>query len=205
MGAVSGSAIPWKRILGFFALMTVVYVTLMAPWPGLREAYATVVRGGCQVLMGSFGSQGYAVFGPSPSRDPESMSITLGRKGSRATTSGSIGTRYQAYVPMVLVVAMVLATPLPWRRRALALLWGLILVSLFVAFRIWLQLVVVFETTPGLTLWKLGPSWIWLLSLMDETLGTSTLSTYAIAAFIWLLVTFRSGDWERILGAPSRG
>lgn len=196
---------PVKRFAGFLVPMLALYALFMAPWPGVREAYAGASRVACQALLGSFGGRGQVFFRPSLRHEPGSMSVTLRRKGSRASTTGSIGTRYQGYVPTVLVISLVLATPLPWRRRWLALLWGLLLVNVFVLFRIALQILVVFETTPGLALYELGPFWIRFLSLVDEVVGTSTASSYIAAAVIWILVCFRRGDWELLMETPRQG
>lgn len=89
----------------------------------------------------------------------------------------------------VLLVALIVATPISWQRRAYAMIWGCLAVQGFilltVAFSIW-------NESRYVELMKLSPFWQDLADNIQNAL-LSQLSL-AVPALIWVLVTFRRGD-----------
>ncbi len=61
------AALTSTRLLLLFLLRFVfIFGTLVAPWPGLEEAYGQAVRRSGQMIFGSVGSKGLARFRPNP-------------------------------------------------------------------------------------------------------------------------------------------
>lgn len=124
-----------RQIAGFLVRFALLYAVSMAPWPGLAEAYGRFYRAAVQIAIAS--------------ADPE-RSVVVARAGhsARADAGAALDThiltrvpgrpldsqeqvlewvrssRYTGYVPLALTLTPILATPLPWRRRAAALCWG---------------------------------------------------------------------------------
>lgn len=197
---------PLKRVSGFFFLCLILYGILMAPWLGLSKRYVTLFcRGGNLVIAPySFGGRGSVHFEPMPTpdgnRDVYVRMVKHGGRRIRGTldiNSGLVG-----YRPLAFLVALVLATPIALKRRAWALLGGLVLVNLFVALRMWLKLYAGFSG-PGpfnvITLGEFGTTALQWAVLM---LYRAPEMNYIIPAFIWLLVSFRRGDLHGVL-APN--
>ena len=61
------------------------------------------------------------------------------------------------YRPTAFVLALVLATPIPWPRRLRAFLWALLAINAYVALRLVLTLLMGFSEEGTVTLFSLGP------------------------------------------------
>ena len=193
---------PAKRIGGFFVRFLVVYVVLMAPWPGLADAWGTLFRAAAQAAFGAFGDGGAVSFRPLPAvQDRKDTEMLLrNQRFPRAVGRTPMSSRNMAYVPTAFLVALVLATPIPWRRRAGALLFGLVLVSGFAALRLALRLLDVFSEGNVLSVFDFSPFWKGILGGAVKVLVAAPAATYIIPTFIWILVTFRRGDAPALLG-----
>ena len=100
------------------------------------------------------------------------------------------------YLAMVEVIALILATPIPWLRRCKALAWGMLLVHAFIWLRIEITLLHWFSGDSPLALYKPGPFWSKLLASVFELISVSPTSTFVVPIFIWILVSFRKSDFE---------
>lgn len=195
------------KFLLYFAL---VFALLAAPWPGWKKTYAQGLRGFGQALFGSLGSKAVVRFRANPEPHPELDSVIyIGNKdqldsaGRGKAANLTFNSRYIGFFPTALTVALILATPIPWRRRGWALLWGLLGIHAFIAALFGIMILAVLGSNPWLELVKPGAVWarpaIWLHDLFATYLG----ARFAVAVLIWFAVSFRKGDWQTILGRPS--
>jgi hypothetical protein len=203
----------WRiwSIAGFTARFALAYGLLMAPWPGWVEAYGEIYCSAARFLFDSTNPDRNIQirhFVPQPgTRAAEAIQDTAVRLEIRGARIGlqevpPFGTarssRYTGYVPTAFAIALVVATPISWRRRAWSLGWAVLLASGFSALMlaIWIQ---------GWFYWQ---ECIWLASfsaryasrarMIGSLMETTTwVGPYYIApVFIWVLVTFRRADLE---------
>lgn len=203
-----------KPIVGFCVRFLIVFVLLMAPWPGVAAWYGEAFRLGNQIAFPSFGSTRVVRFLDLHSLQPgdippgvEAPSATHvldtlvelrsrddpGHLGYLRTGSWQMG-----YRPTAFLIALVLATPLPWKRRGRALAWGLLVINLFVLARVGLTLLMGFSGESGVALIALSP---WMRSGLEFVANFIVLEfegDLIIPAVIWFVVTFRRGDWETL-------
>ena len=184
-------------VLGFVVRAMIVYGVLVAPWPGLREGYANGFRFAAGMAFGHFGRDGLVSFHPLSGNDSGmDTQIRLGKRGEPYIGPIKHNTRIADYLPTSCVIALVIATPIPWSRRWKALLWGLVCVHAFIALRMTLNLVRWYCEDRVWSLYDVGPFthkvliWTWEL-----VIGTPTAS-FVAPFFIWLIVTFLRSDWE---------
>ncbi len=197
--------LPLKRISGVALRCMVYYGLLVAPWPGVMDGYRAFFRAGGNFLFHSFGSAGSVSFEAIPSHD-HAKDTTLVLTKQTVTPSGPRTVRgemdikcvYIGYRPTAFLVALVLAAPVPWPRRLWALMWGLVLVNAFVAFRVTLQLLDAFSGPNLLALFSLGRSWKITLKILVLIFFRAPEMHYIVPAFIWIMVTFRRGDLRRL-------
>jgi len=116
--------------------------------------------------------------------------------GSFDTAATDINTRYLGYIPTILILSLVLASPVPWKRKIMALLVGLILVMLLVLFKQWISLLWLCETNPWLSLTHFGPTGKKLLTFANKVFCESSSTVLYFVVGIWLLVTFRLDDFK---------
>lgn len=198
---------PLKRVSGFFFLCLILYGILMAPWLGLSKRYATIFCHGGNLLFArySFGGGGSVFFEPMPTPDGDRDVYLrmVKRHGRRVRGTLDINSGLVGYRPLAFLVALVLATPITLKRRAWALLGGLILVNLFVALRMWLKLYAGFSSPGPLNVITLGEFSKTALQWAALMLYRAPEMNYIVPAFIWLLVSFRRGDLRGVLAPPA--
>lgn len=196
--------LPLRRISWFFVLCLVFYGLLIAPWPPLMDGYRAFFRAGGNLVFHRFGSAGSVEFKPISSRDHAkdvTLRLTKHRVGSLERDITSV---YAGYRPTAFLIALVLATPIPWSRRPWALLWGLILVNAFVTFRIGILLLNDFTNPNPLALFTLSHTLKSGLKFLVLLFFRAPEMHYIVPAFIWLLVTFRRGDLKTLLAKRER-
>jgi hypothetical protein len=193
---------PRNLILRSFALLVGTYILLIVPWPGVARAYLASVNAVGGRLLGDFGAEGGVVFRSHPTK-PWTSVQTLYKRSAKVSIAAerNYDTR-QDYLATALVVALILATPLPRRRKAIALVLGLLLINAFVVWRIWIGLVDVFSENQ-LALIQLAPFWKETVRLAVQIFVGSIESSFIVPVFIWILVTFRRGDLERWRISPA--
>ncbi|MHC4092767.1 MAG: hypothetical protein ACYSVY_21255 [Planctomycetota bacterium] len=191
---------PLRRIGRFLALVLVFYAVLMVPWPGLAGAYATVFRAAGELLFGSIGSQGWASLEPmvaDEGTEDTAINLTHARVPGRAGQI-TISSRYTGYVPTAAVVALVLATPLDWRRKGRALLWSLVLVHVFIALRLGLPIYRGFCLDDEFRQFALSPLQLKVLEQTIAALLRAPASLFVVPIFIWIAATFRRKDLKAL-------
>lgn len=193
-----------KRVIVHFGLFVLVYGLLMVPWPGLQSAYAKFYRAGAAFLFGRVGAKGIVRFVPAndPYYDTNIVFYNrdVVRKDGRMITDIQVPhpTRYAGYMHTALLVALIGATPVSWRRKGWALLWGMILLYGFIILKV--ALLVINPYTMGmLTQYQLSPFWERVLYIVTIVFVTNLTTGWVVTVFIWILVSFRREDWSRIL------
>lgn len=204
-----------KGIPGFIVRL-LVFFGLLAWFPGpqlLRGAYLTFCRYGAGVLFdtripagASFQtlSKRFAVrFQPDTTRDKTKDIDALLVIPRRGFIRPNFDVWSGGYLPFAEVIALVLATPIPWRRRWKALVWGAIGANAFLVWRIFLVLVVA-VTIPQLGVFPdLAPVWRKTIQVVhDVTMALQT--SWVVPILIWIIVTIRRRDllaaWNHFSG-----
>jgi hypothetical protein len=93
------------------------------------------------------------------------------------------------WVPTALVLSLIAATRFTMKRRFSALVWGFLLINLYVAFC--LRVYLWDETADLFNAGNLARS---VSGALSYTLVTQLGAGFAMAVVIWLAVTFRAGD-----------
>ena len=194
---------PRRLIAGFFLRLVLAYAALMSAWPILKAPYAAYHRALGNLCFASFGSHAAVHFEPAAGNDPvrDTLIHIRDRQISAVEIALPISARYTAYMPTAFTICLILATPLPARRRLAALLIGLVLVHLFIL--AWLALSLLDEmSNPA------APLRIFALTGVDKSIlrfivtnvVESVIATaYVAPIFIWIVSAFRRRDREWLI------
>lgn len=182
-----------SSVLRFFAAFVVIFIVLMLPWPGL--AYMAVFRTVGTWCFSRDADQREVSFLKSPDKSATFYRIEIANRarlnpdGSGLVRNVDFDVRGFGWKPMALLIALVLASPLPWKRRLVALCWGLFWVQMVVmgllAFVIW-------NESSEIGLVTMSPFWKAIANEWQHAF--IALFSLAAPVVVWLLVTFRSGD-----------
>lgn len=208
---------PSKLIRAFFLLL-VYSAVLLAPWPGVGQAYGWCFRslGNTAFFWFGFWPDGNVSFldlnsptlrddidrvspgplpktfrPPSPTTSKDTLMVLRNRNVATFTQLRT-SSRILGYWPAALMVALTLATPLSWKKRGWALLWGLLFVHVFVVFRLSLTLAANgFALDKPYALFSPSPFWMDALNRCEQVAVENPTVSFMVPAMIWFLVAFR--------------
>jgi len=190
---------PALRFVVCFALW---YAALLFSWPIIGQAYCATFRAVGTLVYGSNDRSKEISFEAFPqgfhshyTRVVIVNPAKMNPDGSGPVRNLDLDTRAFGWMPMVLLLALILATSLPWKRRRRALLWGVLCQQTFVILAL------------GFCIWN-DSSEIGLVSLSAAgkevaMAAKSMLAGQLILAtpvLIWILAMFRKEDFQRLLG-----
>ena len=190
----------WSFVLRF----AFIYGLFIIPWPGWSAAYS-----------GAFDAVGNVVFAHDSGarfvhfetfRQTRGLAsidtrIVLGNRDQADSTGKGpaqmlgFDTRSICLMPTALTVALILATPIPWPRRLLALAGGLVLIHLFILFTVWVYL---WNESTKVDLVSLSLFWKQIADGLEYTFVTQMGISFTAPVLIWIAVTFRWTERPKI-------
>lgn len=206
-----------RRVGGFFVRFLLLFVMAVLPWPGLNDAYGGAFRAGANLLFESFGSDRTIRFlppGPLKRTDlPRDFTLPATNEvvdtrielGSRANPQqvvySQIGSRHVGYIPSAFLLALILATSVPWRQRLNAVLLGLVALNVYVAFRVAVSLTYSFCQGHPLALFAPSPFWAGAIGHLFHLFVTSLTGSFLGPILLWPILTLRRGDLARLFAS----
>jgi hypothetical protein len=192
--------VPLSRILRFAGVFALVYGVLIVPWPGWNGAYGSGLRFLCRATFGVNTADSIVTFRAAPKGSPLDTEIVIAdphkldaRGGGPALVLG-LDTRGVGWVPTALLAALVLSTPISWRRRVAALLAGEMAVNIYILLtvRIYIWSEVLHRTdNAGSLVGRFAGG-------LEETLATQLGASIVIPVIIWFAATFRAPDFAAL-------
>lgn len=199
---------PFKRVSVFFVLTMLIYGLLFLPWITPRPAYRSLLVGaGNLILPHAFGDRGSVTL-EAITETPKGQDVAVRlvkHRPQRVTATMELSSGHLGFRASAFLIALVLATPIAFPRRAWALLWGILLINAFVLLRLWLKLMDGFSDSNVLAIFTFGETLKSELQWAVLMLYKAPEMNYIIPALVWLLVTFRRGDLPAILGWQEKG
>jgi hypothetical protein len=187
-----------RTLLLFLLKASVIYALLSAPLSFYDETYGQFYRNMAGKLLGRFHDSGFVRF--SSMSKPEMTHLNIGNyklalaDGSFDTAAVDVNTRILGYLPTILLIALVMASPVPWRRRLLAVSIGWFLVMGLVIFKQYIFILDQCEKNQWLKLTNYTGFSKTLFDFMNTFISTSSFTVPYFVVGIWLLVTFRISD-----------
>lgn len=182
-----------RRLALFFGFFAV----LIAPWPGINDAYSAWIRasGRAAFYMGHPGFElKFEALQETRDRPLDTRIVLIGLRdpqgeGRRRATVMDLDMRGIGWVPTAFLAALVLASPIPWPRRVRALVLGLVAMHAFVLLSLGLHVLDHSQIGGGT-----------FMDGLDETLINQVGPGFFVAMLLWVLVTVRPGDWATLTG-----
>jgi len=108
--------------------------------------------------------------------------------------------RVVGYVPTAVLVSLVVATPVGWKRRGWLLLWGIALVEVFIVLRLTaLMLHTGFaDADKAYALFRPGPFAADVIARCHTVLADNPTFAYVAPVFLWLIVLLGFEIWASL-------
>ena len=185
---------------GFLWRFLLIYGVLIFPWPGWNNLYSDYFRNLGEMAFSRENENRIVLFAAHHVQHGFSSldtRMTLGNRslvdsqGNGRVVMVDLDTRSIGWLPTALTVALISATPLPWRRRLWALAGGLLLVHCFILFSLetW-----IWDKEPSLGLSTPSSLWMEVVDDLEYALITQLGASFSVPVVIWVLVTFRRSD-----------
>ena len=189
-----------KTLALFLLKAVVIYALLALPLSFYDQLYGDFYRKIAGSFFNTFRETGLVRF--KEGAKPEITHINIGNKdlprgpgGAIKTLPIDINTRYLGYLPTILLISLVVASPVPWKRKLMALALGLALVTLLILFKQYISLLWRCDQNPWLQLTDYGDKGKALLNSTYHFIAVTSSSVLYFVVAIWLLVTFRLDDF----------
>lgn len=194
-----------RLIVRFFCIFVVIYGSLTALWFSVGPVYSKFYQKGATVLFGKFGPDGTVRFCQSQN-ELKDIDIFFRNKELTDPVSKKVtvyvvhhSSRYNGYYITALLIALIVATPLTFKRRGLAVLLGMILIHVFIALKMLIQII---EVSIGpLCLFQLNPFFGQLQSIAEMVFVHYITPSFTVSVIIWIVVCFRRSDCIKVLNA----
>jgi hypothetical protein len=199
-----------NRLYRSLLLFLVLFGLLVFPWPGFDELYGSYFRGFGMFFLGRNDSTEVLRFDRHilvHDFTTLNTQISLSNpqladaQGNYPGVQTSLDTRSIGWVPTALTMALIAASPIPWRRKIGALAVGVVLVHLLILFTVetW-----IWSESPAVSLLHLSAFEQRVADALRYTFLEQLGVSFSAPILIWLLTTFRRQDAARLFGGHPR-
>lgn len=198
-----------KPILRFLLWFTMTYIGLLFLATAFKDQYAHYYQAIGKARFEQFGQKGIVQFFSYEDKitsyklDTKVVlfnrdQVVAAKQSGQATVKGAdlfISSWYSALLPTILLLTLILASPVSLKRKLLAIVLGLLIMYLFIVFKLRLSIANEYLKNPWLEFPLSHPKWT---KTAHDIFVTNIETTIIFPVFIWILVTFRKSDLETI-------
>jgi hypothetical protein len=210
----------WRFVLSF----AVLYGLLILPWPGLRYAVGTYVQAFGTFLFGQSGREfmngldhnttgqvtttvhHMVLFRPRGPADKSYSDATdtivvlfnfdVVDPSKRGGAKIGLESKNDFWLPFSFYLALVGATPMPWRRRVWAIVWGFLAANFLLALTLTVYLA---HYASDISMIVLSPFWKSAVGRLTNLLLVVSGPSILVYLFIWPLACFRREELARLI------
>ncbi len=190
----------FSPIAGFLSRTILLYALLVAPWPGWERMGGAYFQGLADWIFGGVGPHREISFEALPERPGRTRAVIVNpalmdSNGAGPVRNVDLDLDRLAIRPVALLIALIVATPVPWRRRG----WGAdpgpghpghLCLLIFVGYCLWVE-------SAEVHLVEFSPAGKAVATGIEQAiLGQVVI---ALPVLLWILVTLRREDCSRWL------
>ncbi len=125
-----------KKPIRFFLTFLFTFAAFIAAWNVVGSAYGSLFRGAGGMMAIATGPWSVKYSRQLDGDVHHDTQMLLRNRRDSLKRDVSLSSRRIAYMPTAFLIALTLATPVPWARKRIAMLWGLIGVHINIAARL---------------------------------------------------------------------
>ncbi len=189
--------------LALFALCcSLSVIGLAAMWPLLAQPYMRFVATELTLLLPDLGGGASARYEPIMHRGRPLVEAEIAHPRWPSPASAKMKPVGHLYLQAVLLLCLCVWSPVPWRRRFGATAFGLAALLFVHLLTVWLDLVTAMMTCT-VKPFEMSPLELKTIHVVWEALALRHAVWLSIPVILWILLTFRREDSQRILVCPA--
>jgi hypothetical protein len=197
--------IGYKNISRFSLFFIVTYIVLLFP-EGVGKVYNRILRNASNQVFNSKGNEEVVFFAEGDGGDKSyDTRLHLSSSAFRLKNNDYKSVIYQlkfrriGFVATAFLLALIVATPIGWKRKFIALALGFFLMLIFILIKLRVMILYTYSITQSIPLHK-DPGEMERLKFWDEIFANLNTNGYYFAVLVWLLLCFRRNDWQKLNG-----
>jgi len=188
----------------FFLLFTIAYVILFIPASGFDKVYESFFRMVGNKTFSHIGDGGVVIIQPQKNKNFDSR-IFISKESLRDGNSYhgetyDLSAYLMGFLPTIFFLALVVATPLSWRRKAVAIAGGLVIVTAYVMLKLRIFILYSFSQTVYLGLYQDTRSKESISFWTDHFASQKTID-YSFILIVWMALFIGKREWQRMNAA----
>jgi hypothetical protein len=195
---------PFVRIILIFVITL---AGLILVYPIVRETYLGFLVSTGNRFMSMSGKDALVKFkGNKESKDLD-MVLYIGNSAKMKKDIKSAyflvthaSTFYIAWIGLALMIALILASPVPILRKLIVLSAGILFVHVIVYMKLLIQVYYVCNHNPGLEILVLSPSHLKINDFLLDQFVDTIQPSLILVIILWLLITFTHKDYNNLMG-----
>jgi hypothetical protein len=195
----------YKNISGFFSIFLITYIILLLP-AGPGKAYGNFLRNIANKTLNGINKDELILLKENSSKEKAGDTrLYLSNKALKVSDTDYTTAIYPlklkriGFIATAFLISLIIAAPVSWRRKLTALLIGFSIMTIFVLIKLRIIILHTYAISQSIGLHQ-DPEEIKRITFWDEIFGTLNTNGYYMAILIWLVVTFRKNDWQRLHG-----
>ena len=199
---------PFLRIILIFVVSL---AGLILVYPVLRETYLDFLISAGNRYMSSPGKNVIITYKVNEGNKDLDLALYIGNTEKMKKDIKSAyylitkaSTFYIAWIELALMMALILASPVPVIRKLIILVAGFIIIHVIVFLKLLIQVYYVCNHNPGLEILMLSPGKLKFTDLLLDQFVDTVQPTLILIFIIWILITFRMEDYRKLMASGAK-
>lgn len=189
-----------RKIIFSLAAFTAVYLLLLLPQANMGRIYAEQFCKLGNYLFADFPQGGYVRLTTQDDKGRNDISLFLSNaswieNGKLTGVTTNKASDRIGYLITAFFAALVIATPVTWKRKLVALILGLVLVSAFVMLKLYVIILQAFTQVDWFGLFQ-EPSTKQGIQFWYENFAAPASYGYSFVLIVWLALSIRRREWK---------
>lgn len=197
----------FKAIFRFVSIFAITYIFFLLPQIGFDRKYEEIFRKlGNDIYNGK--NQEEVIFLKEVQTKEYDTKLYLSKKSLRDKNNDYKGTifpmkvRRIGFIATSFLISLIIATPLTWRRKFLALLFGIIGMLFFAMIKLRVIMLHFYTQSKWVGLHQ-EPEEVKRIEFWNEIFGRSNTNSYYVAIILWFILCFGKSEWQKLNGTFS--
>ncbi len=192
-------------IIKFLLIFSITYVVLLLPQTGIDRKYENFFRNIGNKLFGNFGKEGVLMlkeeYGEGyDTRIYLSKKSLLQKNNDYKAEIFPINSRRIGYISTAFLFALILATPLALKRKLVAMIIGLFLITLYAMLKLRVLILHFYTLTKTTGLYQL-PDEKKSIEFWSDFFARPNTPVYYVVIIVWIAVSFSKKDFQKLNGS----